>query len=133
MRIATAIVVVLGVAVAGACSPSSKAPDGTSKPREAEAYVCHSDADCVMSCESKGECCANPCGCDTVRHKDEHAAIQAYNRKDCATDDYDCPDVGACAPSYEYATPRCREGACVAELPPSRKGESVRTTTLPGG
>ncbi len=103
-----------------ACTTTAETDD-TSKPHDAKAYVCQTDADCVMSCESRDECCTNPCGCDTVRHKLEHADIQRHNRAECALDDVDCPSAGACDPSYAYATPRCREGTCVAELPGSRQ------------
>jgi hypothetical protein len=81
---------------------------------------CSTDADCVNSCVQADDCCLNPCGCDQVRHIRHHEAVVEANAKHCANLDADCPDVGACDPSYAYAVPRCRDGQCVGERPPPR-------------
>lgn len=109
--------------------PTTSTPEPDEPPTKepvAEAeYRCTSDADCVSSCVEEDNCCPNPCGCDVVRHKDEHQAVVRANEKYCSTVDAKCPDVGACDPNFEYATPRCVDGACTAELPASRRKDGA--------
>lgn len=100
-------------------SGSSSAPKSGDEPRED--YVCESDGDCRNSCVVETDCCLNPCGCDTVRHVDEHAAVQKAQIAHCADKTEACPDVGACDPTYEYATPKCVAGKCIGEPPAGRE------------
>lgn len=109
-----------------ACTPTDGKPaepsrDSGGSVADADEYVCKSDADCVMSCVGETDCCGNPCGCDQVRHTDEHAAVLKKQVEYCSDKIEECPSVGGCDPSYEYATPTCTDGACVGVLPESRR------------
>lgn len=86
-----------------------------------QGYTCTDDSQCRMSCVGETDCCGNPCGCDTVRHVDDHERVQKLQIEHCSDKIEECPDVGACAPDYDYAVPKCVEGKCVGELPASRR------------
>lgn len=114
----------LACCLVACASTEREAADSGGTVLHTKTYTCGSDGDCVMSCVTETGCCPNPCGCDTVRHKDEHATVQKQQIEHCSDKIEECPSVGACDPSFEYATPRCIEGTCVAKLPESRRTPS---------
>jgi hypothetical protein len=100
------VAVALAVALA-ACGKDAAAP---TKPTAAA--KCTRDGDCVISCESKGNCCSAPC-CATAGLASEAAEVAAYNREHCKPGD--CTDVVGACDTTEVVTPRCQAGTCVAE------------------
>ncbi|MFO0551229.1 MAG: hypothetical protein U0271_22765 [Polyangiaceae bacterium] len=92
-----------------ACSPAPKEPD------PAQDLACSTDADCTLTCESRGGCCPSPCACSSAMSKTAVSSIEAYNRDHCTEDDRkNCPVVGACAPVDDPFEARCEAGSCVA-------------------
>ena len=78
-------------------------------------YTCTVDANCILACDVRGECCRNPY-CSSVMHRDESAANAKYNEQHCTAElRKECPDVGSIDPSFVFPTPRCRAGKCVGE------------------
>jgi hypothetical protein len=103
-----AIVLVL-VACGSSKSTSAPAPTGA---------ACAADTDCVISCESRDDCCHNPY-CETVQPLAVVHDVEEYNREHCKTLDYKCPQVGDRSESFYNVVPRCKQGACVAEQQPT--------------
>jgi hypothetical protein len=86
-----------------------------SKPAPEVDGTCKVDADCIISCDIRGECCANPY-CETVLHRDVAASNAAFNGRECTPEKREqCPDIGARAnPTYRIEA-KCRAGNCIGE------------------
>ena len=96
-----------------------KSPPAKESPKPFQlSTTCNSDSDCVISCESKGNCCNAPY-CESVQTAAADTAIRDFNAKHCNPDARaQCPVVGG-APTPDYViAPRCKEHACVAEKVP---------------
>src|SRR5687768_6483964 len=103
------------------CGCGKPAPDRAPtppepKPEPVAQHACTSDADCMVSCDRKDDCCGPLCGCLEVVPRAEALAIQAYNREHCPAEPA-CKTADCMPPEHE-AVPRCRAGACEAELVP---------------
>jgi hypothetical protein len=110
---ALAIVIVIG------CKGASAPPPPPTTPEPVKAATCATDDDCIVSCATKGDCCANPY-CESVQARSDALAALTYNdAHPCAKADTDkCPQVGSRMPPSYTITPRCKSGACVAEQTP---------------
>ncbi len=100
-----------------ACKKTAASPTG---PRP-----CKADDECVLACESKGDCCHNPY-CEQAAHRDDAKDAREHNEEHCtAKDRAMCPQIGARLPPDYTVTPRCRSGACVAEKTPLPDGSAA--------
>lgn len=100
-----------------ACKKTAESPAG---PRQ-----CKADDECVLSCDSKGDCCHDPY-CEQAAHRDDAAEARAFNAERCTAEARArCPQIGARLPPDYAVTPRCRAGACVAEKTPLPDGATV--------
>jgi hypothetical protein len=83
------------------------------KPAPSEAAgECRSDADCIVSCDSRDRCCPEV-PCESVQPRARAAAIAAYNQGRCPAGMIAaCPAVVATG-----VVPRCRDGRCLAQFP----------------
>lgn len=79
---------------------------------------CNVDSDCVISCDTRGDCCNSPF-CENVQHKDTAAANAAFNAKECTPEKRQhCPVVGGReTPNYRIV-PTCKAGSCVGVREP---------------
>lgn len=97
--------VVVALTFFGACKKTSAPPTD---------LRCQSDADCVVSCDRRGDCCNNPY-CEAVLHRDVARDAQEWKRESCKQDDFDkCPQVGSRMPVSYAIVPTCQSGQCVA-------------------
>lgn len=94
------------------CSAASckKSPAG---PRS-----CTVDEDCVIACESRGNCCNAPY-CEQAQHGADAREIREENTKSCTAElRKDCPQIGARAEVDYRVVAKCKASACVAERAP---------------
>ena len=83
--------------------------------------TCSVDGDCVIQCESKGDCCHNPY-CESAQLASIARDATDYNQDHCTKADYDkCPRVGSRDGPDDKVVARCKAGACVAEHIPITK------------
>lgn len=97
-------------AMAPACEAGQCIARSTAPPRlDAE---CKTDADCVVSCEKKGECCPMT-GCENVVPRAGAIEAATFNRDNCDA------EVRASCPRErprDYIVPRCKSGTCYGEF-----------------
>ncbi len=116
----------LALALALAACPSTKTPAGGGSGTGTDSVgntggapaegACASDDDCVVSCAVEGQCCEQLCApCDQAYTHAALAALETWKAQSCGGEN--CPVAKCMAPDHE-AVPRCRDGACVAELVP---------------
>lgn len=110
------------------------------EPTAPRSRACADDLDCVVNCDSPGDCCGPLCGCDEVVHKAEAEANRKARRLACDGKKLDCP-VASCARPDSDVVPRCVESRCVAQTVPhyyadekytcESDDDCLVTTTLP--
>jgi hypothetical protein len=77
---------------------------------------CASDADCVVSCARKNDCCDQLCApCEQVFLKAELEAHENWRAASCAATT--CP-VARCRPPEARTTAKCNAGTCTIERTP---------------
>jgi hypothetical protein len=82
---------------------------------------CQIDADCVVSCESRGHCCHNPF-CEGAESASVARDATDYNAKHCTpADKTRCPIIGGRIQPDYVVTPRCKAGQCVADRSVKRR------------
>lgn len=107
-RLAFVALAALAALAVGSCRKASS-PQAPSR--------CVADDECIISCETAGDCCRDPY-CEQTRHRDDAKAALEQNQSNCKKADYDlCPQVGSRNEAMiDYAVvPHCRAGACVVE------------------
>ena len=87
----------------------------------ADEFACRSDAECEITCNIDGECCAEPCPpCSHAYHKNKVRKMRDERRKSCKgkAESPECnPPVGCAEPQHDFV-PRCEQGACTAVKAP---------------
>lgn len=84
-------------------------------PADPAAYLCSSDADCVLSCLCDGRCCPDPCPpCERAYRRDFVARLRRHIARRCVG--LSCPDVRCGGGAGEGSgVARCRRRRCVVE------------------
>lgn len=81
-------------------------------------HPCTADSECIIACESRGNCCNNPY-CEQAQHSEDAREIRDENTKSCTPElRKDCPQVGARAEVDYRVVPKCKASACVVEKVP---------------
>jgi hypothetical protein len=79
---------------------------------------CKSESDCVLACERKGDCCANPY-CESPALASDAWDAAEYNRDHCTKADFEkCPRVGSRGKVDYTLALYCRNATCVVERTP---------------
>src|SRR5258706_11935097 len=73
--------------------------------------TCSADTDCVISCDTKADCCSDP-GCATAVMATAAADVLTYRSAHCTdAQTKKCPDIPA--PKFTVRA-ACKQGACIA-------------------
>jgi hypothetical protein len=87
--------------------------------------TCAADTDCVISCDTKADCCSDP-GCAKAVMASAAADVLSYRSAHCTdAQTAKCPDIPA--PKFTVRA-ACKQGACVA----IKHGASEQLAPAPG-
>ena len=76
--------------------------------------TCDTDADCVVDCTRRDECCDTLCRCETAHSKRAAAAIHDENTEHCRGRAIRCATMSCPAPTDDVVA-RCRAHRCATE------------------
>jgi hypothetical protein len=108
----------IGLSIAFSLASLLVASTASCKKTSSGPHPCTVDSECVISCESRGNCCNNPY-CEGAQHAADDREIREENSKRCTqADRKDCPVVGARMEVDYRIVPKCKASACIAEKVP---------------